>query len=63
MLILLDISIVTNLFNVNCEDSNNLKSSLMRLFVAGFPNDFDDTDLKEMFELYGEVEFAKYPTV
>jgi len=31
----------------------------MRLFVAGLPNDFDDTDLKEMFELYGEVKFAK----
>lgn len=31
----------------------------MKLFVAGLPNDFDDTDLKEMFELYGEVRSAK----
>ena len=31
----------------------------MKLFVAGLPNDFDDTDLKEMFELYGEVISAK----
>jgi RNA recognition motif-containing protein len=31
----------------------------MKLFVAGLPNDFDDTDLKEMFELYGEVKSAK----
>ncbi|MEP6512853.1 MAG: RNA-binding protein [Parafilimonas sp.] len=31
----------------------------MKLFVAGFPNDFDDVDLKEMFELYGEVVSAK----
>lgn len=31
----------------------------MKLFVAGLPNDFDDTDLKEMFELYGEVTSAK----
>ena len=32
---------------------------LMKLFVAGLPYDFDDTDLKEMFELYGEVSSAK----
>ena len=31
----------------------------MKLFVAGLPYDFDDTDLKEMFELYGEVSSAK----
>jgi cold-inducible RNA-binding protein len=31
----------------------------MKLFVAGLPYDFDDTDLKEMFELYGEVYSAK----
>jgi len=31
----------------------------MKLFVAGLPNDFDDIDLKEMFELYGEVISAK----
>jgi RNA recognition motif-containing protein len=31
----------------------------MKLFVAGLPNDFDDIDLKEMFELYGEVKSAK----
>jgi RNA recognition motif-containing protein len=31
----------------------------MKLFVAGLPNDFDDTDLKEMFELYGEVKSAR----
>jgi RNA recognition motif-containing protein len=29
------------------------------LFVAGLPHDFDDVDLKEMFELYGEVSSAK----
>lgn len=34
----------------------------MKLFVAGLPNDFDDTDLKEMFELYGEVKSAKLVT-
>lgn len=32
----------------------------MKLFVAGFPNDFDDTDLKEMFELYGNVLSARF---
>jgi cold-inducible RNA-binding protein len=32
---------------------------LMKLFVAGLPNDFDDIDLKERFELYGEVRSAK----
>ena len=31
----------------------------MKLFVAGLPNDFDDVDLKEMFELYGEVISAR----
>ena len=30
-----------------------------KLFVAGVPYDFDDVDLKEMFELYGEVNSAK----
>ena len=34
----------------------------MKLFVAGFPGDFDDTDLKEMFELYGTVLSAKLIT-
>lgn len=31
----------------------------MKLFVASLPADFDDVDLKEMFELYGEVGSAK----
>ncbi|MFT4204272.1 MAG: RNA-binding protein [Chitinophagaceae bacterium] len=31
----------------------------MKLFVAGLPNDFDDVDFKEMFELYGTVASAK----
>jgi cold-inducible RNA-binding protein len=31
----------------------------MKLFVAGLPYDFDDVDLKEMFELYGTVNSAK----
>lgn len=31
----------------------------MKLFVAGLPYDFDDIDLKEMFELYGVVYSAK----
>lgn len=31
----------------------------MKLFVAGLPNDFDETDLREMFELYGDVRSAK----
>jgi RNA recognition motif-containing protein len=31
----------------------------MKLFVASIPADFDDVDLKEMFELYGEVTSAK----
>ena len=35
------------------------KNIPMKLFVAGLPNDFDETDLKEMFELYGEVISAK----
>ena len=34
----------------------------MKLFVAGFPSDFDDVDLKEMFELYGAVVSAKLIT-
>ena len=34
----------------------------MKLFVAGLPNDFDDVDLKEMFELYGEISFVKLVT-
>lgn len=36
-----------------------LKYYCMKLFVAGLPYDFDDIDLKEMFELYGEVYSAK----
>src|ERR1700722_4328802 len=31
----------------------------MKLFVAGLFPDLDDVDLKEMFELYGEVRSAK----
>lgn len=31
----------------------------MKLFVAGFPNDMDDTDLREMFELYGTITSAR----
>lgn len=31
----------------------------MKLFVAGLPYDMDHQDLKEMFELYGEVTSAK----
>lgn len=34
----------------------------MKLFVAGLPNDFDNTDLREMFELYGEISSAKLVT-
>ncbi len=34
----------------------------MKLFIAGFPNDFDDTDLKDMFELYGAVTSAGFVT-
>ena len=34
----------------------------MKLFVAGFPNDFDDADLRDMFELYGAVTSAKFVT-
>ncbi len=34
----------------------------MKLFVAGLPNDFDDVDLKEMFELYGTVTSSKLVT-
>ncbi len=32
----------------------------MKLFVAGFPNDFDNADLKDMFELYGVVTSAAF---
>lgn len=32
------------------------------LFVAGLSTDFDDVDLKEMFELYGEVASARLIT-
>ena len=38
------------------------KINVMKLFVAGLPNDFDDVDLKEMFELYGEISFTKLVT-
>ena len=31
----------------------------MKLFVAGLPGEIDDVDLKEMFELYGEVKYAQ----
>jgi cold-inducible RNA-binding protein len=31
----------------------------MTLFVAGLPNDFDEVDFKEMFELYGDITSAK----
>src|SRR5580692_3297916 len=34
----------------------------MKLFVAGLFADLDDVDLKEMFELYGEVRSAKVIT-
>ncbi|HVX24894.1 MAG TPA: hypothetical protein VHB70_01030 [Parafilimonas sp.] len=34
----------------------------MKLFIAGFPNDFDDVDLKDMFELYGTVTSARFVT-
>ncbi len=36
-----------------------LKITLMLLFVTGLMNDMDEVDLKEMFELYGEVKSAK----
>ena len=32
------------------------------LFIAGLSTDFDDVDLKEMFELYGEVASARIIT-
>jgi cold-inducible RNA-binding protein len=35
------------------------KYIIMKLFVAGLSYDLDDVDLKEMFELYGEVNSAK----
>ena len=38
------------------------KTLYMKLFIAGFPNDFDDADLKEMFELYGAVKSAGFVT-
>ena len=31
----------------------------MTLFIAGLPNDFDEVDFKEMFELYGEITSAR----
>jgi RNA recognition motif-containing protein len=31
----------------------------MKIFVGGISGDFDDLDLKEMFELYGEVKSAQ----
>ena len=31
----------------------------MNLFVTGLMDDMDDTDLREMFELYGEVKTAR----
>jgi len=34
----------------------------MKLFVAGLPGDFDDIDLKEMFELYGTIASVKLVT-
>ncbi len=39
--------------------SFTFKHDTMKLFVAAIPYDFDDVDLKEMFELYGEVYSAK----
>jgi cold-inducible RNA-binding protein len=36
-----------------------IKNIIMKLFVAGLSSDLDDVDLKEMFELYGEVSSAK----
>lgn len=34
----------------------------MKLFVAGLPEDMDNRDLQEMFELYGTVYSAKVIT-
>ncbi|HWB24844.1 MAG TPA: hypothetical protein VG738_05160 [Chitinophagaceae bacterium] len=34
----------------------------MKLFVASLPPDFDETDFREMFELYGDVTSAKLIT-
>lgn len=31
----------------------------MNLFVTGLMDDMDDTDLREMFELYGEIKSAR----
>lgn len=31
----------------------------MKLFVTGLPSNFDEVDLKEMLELYGDVASAK----
>lgn len=36
-----------------------LNKKTMKLFVAGLPNDFDEVDLREMFELYGHVASVK----
>ncbi|NIM34755.1 MAG: RNA-binding protein [Hydrotalea flava] len=30
----------------------------MKLFIGGLPGDIDEIDLKEMFELYGDVRSA-----
>lgn len=37
----------------------NYKTINMKLFVTGLPSNFDEVDLKEMFELYGDVSSAK----
>lgn len=34
----------------------------MKLFVAGLPDDMDNRDLQEMFELYGTVYSARVIT-
>ncbi len=34
----------------------------MKLFVAGFPENMNDRDLREMFELYGKVLSARIIT-
>lgn len=34
----------------------------MKLFVAGLPEDMDNRDLQEMFELYGTIHSAKVIT-
>lgn len=42
----------------NCTFTH-INYNTMKLFVAGLSNDLDDVDLKEMFELYGDVTSAK----